>query len=152
MQPKPEIHTYTESDKTAVLNLLNLNTPQYFSSLEEEGLVFYLENEIELYYVVKIGDLIVGSGGINFENDKSIAKISWDIIHPEYQGQGLGTLLLNFRLKEIQNFKQVQTVIVRTSQFTYQFYEKSGFKIDKITEDYWAPGYHLYLMKLIKPL
>jgi ribosomal protein S18 acetylase RimI-like enzyme len=152
MQSKPEIHTYTESDKTAVLNLFNLNTPQYFSSLEEEGLVYYLENEIELYYVVKIGDLIVGSGGINFENDKSTAKISWDIIHPKYQGQGLGSILLNFRLQEIQKFNQVQTVIVRTSQFTYQFYEKSGFKIGKITEDYWAPGYHLYLMKLSKPL
>jgi hypothetical protein len=41
------IRPYNISDKEALLRILKLNTPKYFSPEEEVDLVYYLQNEIE---------------------------------------------------------------------------------------------------------
>ena len=85
------IREYEPSDKNDVINLIKLNTPEFFATDEEEDLKKYLETERELYYVLLYDEKIVGCGGINFSGDKTIGKISWDIFHPDYQGKSLGT-------------------------------------------------------------
>lgn len=144
------IREYKSSDKQAILNLLRLNTPGYFSPQEESDLVYYLENEIEYYFVLELGTQTVGSGGFNFSPDKTTGIISWDILHPDFQRKSLGSILLNHRIEKIREFKDVQTVIVRTSQLSYSFYEKQGFTLIEIVENYWAPGFHLYKMEYSK--
>ena len=129
------------------MNLLRLNTPQYFSVEEENDLVYYLENEIEYYFVLEFNKRIVGSGGYNFSGDKATGIISWDILHPDFQGKSLGSTLLNYRIEKLKKFKEVQEITVRTSQLVYKFYEKRGFKLIEIVEDYWAKGFHLYKME-----
>ena len=58
------IRPYNNSDKEALLRILKLNTPKYFSPEEEADLVYYLDNEIEYYYVLEINNQVVGGGGI----------------------------------------------------------------------------------------
>ncbi len=53
MNTKITIRVYSKTDKPCVLELLKLNTPQYFSEEEEQDFVFFLENEIEQYFVVQ---------------------------------------------------------------------------------------------------
>jgi ribosomal-protein-alanine N-acetyltransferase len=144
------IREYTLQDKNEVLALLRLNTPNYFSPHEEKDLVYYLNNEIELYFVIEIDNLIVGCGGINFSTDKTIAKISWDIMHPSFQGKGIGSALLNYRLEKLTTINTTQKIMVRTSQLVYRFYEKLGFTLIKTVDDYWATGFHLYEMEYVK--
>jgi len=144
------IREYKNADKEAVLNLLRLNTPKYFAPEEESDLVYYLENEIEHYFVLEINNQIVGCGGFNFSEDKTTGKISWDIFHPDFQGKSLGSTLLNYRIEKLFKFDGLQKILVRTSQLAYKFYEKQGFKLIEITEDYWAKGFHLYKMEYIK--
>jgi [ribosomal protein S18]-alanine N-acetyltransferase len=144
------IREYKSSDKQTVLNLLRLNTPGYFSPQEESDLVYYLENEIEYYFVVEINKQTVGSGGFNFSGDKTTGIISWDILHPDFQRKSIGSILLKYRIVKIKEFKDVQKVIVRTSQLSYKFYEKLGFKLIDILKDYWADGYDLYKMEYTK--
>ena len=122
------IREYKNSDKETVLNLLKLNTPKYFSPEEENDLVYYLENEIEYYFVLEFNKQIVGSGGFNFSGDKTTDKISWDILHPNFQGKTLGSTLLNYRIERLKKFKEVKLITVRTSQVVYKFYEKTGFQ------------------------
>lgn len=141
------IRKYDLSDKNTVIRLLRANTPYYFSPKEEKDLINYLENEIELYYVLLFKDKIVGSGGINFADNKTTGIISWDILHPEYQGKSFGSQLLTYRIEKLQSIDTIQKIIVRTSQLTYKFYEKQGFEILEITKDYWAKGFDLYSMK-----
>ena len=83
------IRPYKPADRSSVLALVRLNTPEYFHPSEEEDLSFYLESS-------------------------------------------------------------VQTLIVRTSQLVYRFYEKQGFELEKVVKDYWAEGYDLYLMRYTK--
>lgn len=148
MVKKINIRPYTNHDKNAILSLFQLNTPDYFSPDEENDLINYLENEIELYFVLEVDQKIVGSGGINFSSDESHAKISWDFLHPDYQRKSLGTKLLKHRLDLIQKMDKVKIISVRTSQLAYPFYEKSGFKLKEVVKDYWAKGFDLYRMEL----
>jgi N-acetylglutamate synthase-like GNAT family acetyltransferase len=144
------IRPYQKSDFAAVINLLRLNTPNYFSQEEEEDLIYFLENEREQYYVVSINNEIVGCGGYNISEDKSTGIICWDIVHPNFQGKSVGRSLLNYRITQIKNVKSIRKITVRTSQLVYQFYEKQGFELIEIVEDYWSNGFHLYRMDLLE--
>ena len=146
------IRAYRKSDREAILDLLRLNTPAYFSPKEQGDLEYYLENEIEQYFVIEIESQIVGSGGFNFSQDKTTGIISWDLIHPGFQGRSLGSALLNFRIKELQKCEGVSRITVRTSQLVSRFYEKLGFRIIEVVEDYWDEGFHLVRMEYAPPV
>lgn len=147
MKYKVLIRGYKDSDKAKVLNLLKLNTPAYFSPEEEKDLIYYLDHEIENYYVVEIDKKIVGCGGINYEDNHTIGKISWDILHPDFQKKGIGTLLLKYRIGVLNSMEMIKTISVRTTQLTHKFYQKSGFKLKEVKENYWAKGFDLYKME-----
>ena len=108
------IREYKSIDKNAVLELIRLNIPKYFASSEEDDFSRYLDSEIELYYVLLFDKKLVGCGGINFSDNRMTGKISWDILHPEYQGKSLGTYLLEYRIKKLKSIDSVQRITVRT--------------------------------------
>jgi len=141
------IREYETNDFDEIINLLRLNTPEYFAAEEEADFINYLNNERELYYVLLFDEVIVGCGGINFEENKTIGKLSWDILHPKYQGKGLGSQLLKHRLQKLQSMDAVTKIIVRTSQVAFKFYEKQGFALFEVIKDYWAEGFDLYKME-----
>lgn len=141
-----QIREYTAEDKVRLLELLQLNTPQYFAANEVQDFSSYLDTEVEGYYVLLYDDLIVGCGGINFEANKTIGIISWDVLHPAYQGKYLGTQLLKYRIEQLQSIISIQQIKVRTSQVAYVFYQKNGFELLSIAKDYWADGFDKYEM------
>ena len=57
------------------MNLIRLNTPEYFALEEETDLNEYLENKRELYYVLIFDGDIVGCGGINFVKNGRLRKL-----------------------------------------------------------------------------
>ena len=140
------IRKYLSADKVAVLNLIKLNTPAFFAEEEMEDLSTYLDKEVELYYVLLVDGEIVGCGGINFAENKTIGRISWDMIHPAFQGKLLGKKLLKHRLEVLRSIPTVQKITVRTSQVAYKFYEKQGFVLNEIKKNYWAEGFDMYNM------
>lgn len=142
------IRPYTHQDKIKVIDLLRQNTPKYFDPSEENDLVKYLEHELEDYFVYEENSQIMAAGGINYFPEEKSARISWDIIHPQSQGRGIGRKLIEHRMNHIKNNKNIDSVIVRTSQNAYLFYEKMGFTLEKVEKDYWAKDYHLYLMTM----
>lgn len=149
MQSEIQIRNYNSEDKNVLLELLRLNTPTYFSPEEESDFTSYLDNYILAYFVVEIEGEIIGCGGINVIENQKTGVISWDIIHPNFQGKGIGKQLLEHRINFLKTNYVLDQIIVRTSQHTLDFYRKSGFELQEITKDYWAKGFDLYLMKLI---
>ncbi len=136
------------SDKTALLAILLLNTPAYFHPDEELDFIHYLDKEIQDYFVVEISGNVVGSGGINYSTDGKTGIISWDLIHPDFQGKGIGRQLLEHRIAHIKTLSGIENISVRTSQQAYKFYGKSGFQLKEVVKDYWSPGYDMYKMIL----
>ena len=142
------IRSYIKADKGKVLELLKLNTPLYFDESEESDLVEYLEVYLEDYFVVEESGKVIGSGGINYFPEKGEARISWDIIHPDYQGKGIGKELTFHRIEHVKKNPAIHLLIVRTTQLVYKFYEKMGFELEKTEKDFWAKGFDLYQMKM----
>jgi N-acetylglutamate synthase-like GNAT family acetyltransferase len=141
------IRKYTPEDKAGIMQMIRLNIPAYFAPEEAADLDHYLDHEVEQYFVVlNEAETLIGCGGINYFPEEQLARISWDIIHPEWQGKGVGSRLLQHRLDVLRPDEQVNTIMVRTSQLVYPFYEKNGFRLSEIVKDYWAPGFDLYTM------
>jgi ribosomal protein S18 acetylase RimI-like enzyme len=129
----------------SLTKLLLANTPKYFHPSEAEDFERYLNDEVEQYFVVIHFGNVIGAGGINFKGNKGY--ISWDLIHPEHQGKSVGTNLLNHRLTILKKMS-IKTVVVRTSQMAFGFYEKHGFQLVQSEKDYWSEGFDLYEMEL----
>lgn len=142
------IRPYSPLDDESIITLLRLNTPQYFAPEEEADLREYFTNHIDRYFVVEENGNIIGSGGINITNGGKNAALSWDIIHPEYQGKGVGRQLTQYRLDVIKTIDGIENISVRTSQLVYKFYEKFGFKLQEVVKDYWAEGIDIYRMEM----
>ncbi|WP_210490326.1 GNAT family N-acetyltransferase [Rufibacter aurantiacus] len=143
-----EIRTYKPEDKASVINLIKLNTPEFFHPTEQKDLEHYLDHEVEDYFVVEEDAEIIGAGGINYFPEERIARISWDFIKPDLQGKGIGKKLTEYRINHLKKNEVIELIVVRTTQLVYRFYEKMGFTLTKIEKDFWAPNFDLYQMEL----
>lgn len=141
-----KIRAYTSDDKKLLIALLEQNTPSFFAEEEINDFVEYLNSHIDHYFVIEYKSNIVGCGGYNLFEDH--AKISWDIINPQYQGKGLGKLLLAYRIQQLKESQSIEQIFVRTSQYVYPFYESNGFVLEEIKANYWAEGYDLYKLTM----
>lgn len=141
------IRKYSDTNRDEILKLLRLNTPQFFAASEEADLIYYLENHAHNFYVAIEENKILGCGGFNLADDKSVMRISWDIVHPSSQGRGVGTALTLFRINKIKEIESIKIISVRTSQHVYKFYERFGFEIKEKVKDFWAPGFDMFRME-----
>lgn len=145
-----QIRKYKSEDQVQVIALFRQNAPAYFSLDEEPDLIKYLNEEIEEYFVLEHNEEIIGCGGINFNLTEHKGIISWDIVSNKHHGKGIGSKLLKHRLDLLKQHKGVKTIIVRTSQHVFPFYEKHGFDLKFKTKDYWDKGFDLYHMEIEK--
>lgn len=143
------IREFRPSDLEAILHLFRLNTPRYFSITEEKDLLDYLEHHAAHFFIVESSGVVAGCGGYNLFPEEADARISWDIFHPAYQGRGLGSALVRYRLERLKAIAGIKTITVRTSQLVFPFYEKFGFELKEVVQDYWAEGFDLYRMVLV---
>ena len=142
------IRPYNHStDQAAVMQLLHSNTPNYFDPSEASDLANYLAHKIEDYFVVELNTTIVAAGGVHFIDDQKTGLLAWGMVAPDHQQQKIGTALLQHRIQHIQANPHVETIRVRTSQLVYPFFQKSGFSITNVIENYWGEGIHLYTMQ-----
>ena len=142
------IRKYTTKDKSRVLELFRLNTPNYFDASEEADFIKYLDHEVEDYFVYEQNSKILGAGGINYFLEEKSARISWDMVDSKSQGKGIGKKLTQHRINHLKGNPKIEIIRVRTSQHAYKFYEKMGFELEKIEKEYWAKNFDLYLMQM----
>lgn len=142
------IRAYEVRDREIVLSVMQENIPAYFAQDEMEDLKYYLDFEIEQYFVLEAEGKIVACGGINLKLEERRGVISWDIVLPSEQGKGYGRKLLEHRIAILKSMPDIDRITVRTSQLTYLFYQKNGFILNQIVKDYWAKDFDLYSMEL----
>lgn len=140
------IRAYRPEDFPSVIQLFQLNTPQYFAPEEQHDLEEYLGKHAQHFFIFEKDQRIQGAGGYNLLEDE--ARISWYFIHPDAQGQGIGKALVQHSLNELKKAHGVPKIMVRTSQHAWRFFEKMGFELKMTEKDFWAPGFDLYQMEL----
>ena len=124
---------YQESDRAICLDLLKTNQPDYFNADDFHDFGEWLSTgQMNTYWMILIDSQPIGCGGIFINEEKKEAGLAWGMINRLHHGQGYGTELTLFRLRELT--KRVSfPVKLCTSQHTFKFYEGLGFTVDKVT-------------------
>ena len=100
------------------------------------------------FYVINYNNKTIGCGGFGDKDNNGIISLAWGLIHKDFHKMGYGEKLLNYRIEQIKLLKPKFPVIIDTTQYSYGFFEKYGFKVTKITNDYYEIGMHRYDMIL----
>jgi predicted GNAT family N-acyltransferase len=147
------IRMYHKNDKQHCLDTFKSNVPDFFSENEIADFEAFL-NRLETgipktqFFVIEDENRIVGCGGFGDKDNKNIISLAWGHIHKNEHKKGLGQQLLTYRLALIKQLFPQLTLTIDTTQFSYGFYEKNGFRLLKITENYYTEGMHRYDMEL----
>ena len=117
----------------------------YFPILtEEEALAEF--NRCVVYMVQK-DNKIVGTVSYQSKEDGSI-YLSGLAVDPDYQGKGIGRLILEKVLNEIGNSKIIWLVTHPENTKVVTLYESLGFIITERKEDYFGDGEPRIVLKL----
>ena len=157
-QQTANIRKYRESDKESCMEIFKTNVPTYFTLEEVDQFERFLTklNNPEVtdnppYYVMELENKLIGCGGIGekkgIDGLDSITFV-WGMVERSYHKKGFGEQLLHFRLEEIKSQFPDKPVILDTTQFSYTFFEKYGFRTVKVTQNSYGEGMHRYDMVL----
>ena len=148
-----KIKKYSTSDYDQCVNIFKSNIPEYFAKDELSDFQDYIKNIsktkdgwTDSFYILKRDKKIVGCAGLGLNKSKKIATLSWGMVDKNYHRNGIGTELTNYRLNLLQSYKLDLKIRLDTSQHSYLFYEKFGFKIEDIEKDGYEKGMHKYYM------
>jgi len=121
--------------------------PTFFDTTEESLFRSFLAKDYVNYYLLfNTSHQLVAAGGYELEKQPNTISLTWGMVHALYHKNGYGTFLTDFRLNSISNTFPNCDIILNTSQKTFRFYEKFGFKLIKITNDYYGLGMDRYDM------
>jgi [ribosomal protein S18]-alanine N-acetyltransferase len=152
------IRPYKLADREACIELFKGNMPKYFSISELPEFELWLDAQEtkkeqhsdtrnEQYFVVEIMDEIVGCGGYARINPDEVG-LTWGMVSQALHGKGIGKVFLEYRLDAIKSWFSSASVILDTTQLSYGFFERLGFKVIDITKDFYGQGLDRYDMKL----
>ena len=158
MNQQAIIRKYEATDKDSCMQIFKTNVPTYFTLEEVNEFERFLTKlsdpeatDNPPYYVMELENKLIGCGGFGdkkgIDGTDSITFV-WGMIDRSYHKKGFGEQLLQFRLEEINAQFPNKPVILDTTQFSYTFFEKYGFKTVKITENSYGEGMHRYDMIL----
>lgn len=142
-----QVRPFSPNDLKAVVAVFRSNIPKYFGPSEEPGLVDFLAERPEHYYVVEVDGEVVGAGGIGLNNDDTVS-LCWGMVHERHLGTGLGKLLTEYRIQRSREVFGDKPMVTSTSQHTEGFYKKFGFVTFEHTPDGFGPGIDICKMRL----
>jgi len=118
----------------------------------EEILAFFLMSPEHICLVAEVGGIIIGMtiGELELEENGSLVGHVWtiEVIGP-YRRKGIGTLLLS-KLEEVLRKRGARECYleVRTdNKPAIRLYEKMGYELICLLQDYYGPGKNGFLMK-----
>ena len=129
------------------VSIFKTNTPDFFDYSEQQLFKNYLlEKNIQYYVLFNDDNHIVASGGYGYNYKSNNVDLTWGMVDRNYHKNGFGRRLTEFRIQKITTIYPELDILLNTTQNTFKFYEKFGFKITKITKDYYGLGLDRYDM------
>ncbi|MFN4208896.1 MAG: GNAT family N-acetyltransferase [Agrobacterium albertimagni] len=142
---------YRPKDFSACLSIFDGNAPRYFSPEERVEFIQFLgtiDHAANPYLVLTLNGSVVACGGLSINAATRTASLSWGMVNEAYHRCGFGTRLTEERLNLARSLPDLVEVTLATSQHTYEFYERHGFKVARITADGFAEDLDRYDMTL----
>jgi predicted GNAT family N-acyltransferase len=139
---------YEIADAATLTDIYISNIPLYFDSTELPEFEEFLRTDALHdcnYDVVIWKGKIIGAGGIAMNEDGRVV-MCFGLIDRAYHKMGFGKELLIHRIDMSRKIYPGKAMELDTSQHTYGFFEKYGFKTTEVVKDHWAPGLDMYKM------
>jgi ribosomal protein S18 acetylase RimI-like enzyme len=141
---------YAATDRPGCLAVFDTNVPTSFLPLERPSFEVYLDRLPGPYLVLEGESGIVACGGYAVAPGSTTADLCWGMVAREYQGHGVGRLLVELRVRQIRRDPSITDIALKTSVDTCSFYEKLGFRTEQIVTNGIAVGRHLCDMRLVR--
>jgi hypothetical protein len=143
----PLMRKYSANDREACLKIFDSNVPVVdFSASERIQYEGFLDHLPGPYFVVEDDKEIVACGGYApHKSEVGAITFCWGLVTQKRHKSGLGRFLLTERLKLVST--DALFVVVNTSQHSYGFFAKMGFKTDRVVQDGLNPGIDLHEMR-----
>lgn len=144
------LRAYRNEDREACLALFDGNVPKYFAIEERQDFVSFLEKLPGPYFVmVNEQEEVVACGGYaTSEKNRELAVLCWGMVRRDLHRHGVGTQLLEERLRLIAAEPHLSIVMIETSQHSCGFFERFGFMVKRVVPNGFAQGLDLVEMKL----
>ena len=151
------IRKYRPSDRPSCLQIFNSNRPVFFAPHELEEFKEWLDGQDplktsssgwqrEYYFVVEEEQKIIACGGFYLPEKELAATMVWGMVENSLHKKGVGKKLLAYRIRQIRLLKPDAIILLDTTQYSYQFFEKFGFIVTKVSKDYYDKGLDRYDM------
>ncbi|XZE52533.1 GNAT family N-acetyltransferase [Planctomycetaceae bacterium SH139] len=141
------IREYESKDRAKCLEIFESNRPDYFAEHEYQEFADWLDKpDCLTYSVVELIGEVVACGGLYLADDGQHVGMAWGMVHRDSHRNGLGRRLTEFRLEQMNEVYPRMEQRLATSQLTFGFYEKLGFKTVKVTENGFGSGIDRYDM------
>ncbi len=153
------IREYRPSYRNACIEVFRSNIPKFFAESELEHFKAWLDAQDELhpaysnaveddFYVALLDKKVAGCAGFYIIKNEKTAKLAWGMVDTSLHKQGVGKALLVHRINSIEVLYPGFKITLDASQHSFEFFEKMGFKTEKVTKDYYASGLDRYDMVL----
>ncbi|MBI3519482.1 MAG: GNAT family N-acetyltransferase [Bacteroidetes bacterium] len=151
------IKLYTPDTKGRLLEIFKSNMPLYFAQEELPLFDAFLDRDATVrgpYSLILKHNEIVGCGGIalnepgKYTNEPHVI-MTWGMVDNKHHKEGLGKQLLLHRIQQAQEHYPGIKIALGTTQHTYPFFEKYGFKTVAYEKDHWGKDLDLYQMELL---
>ncbi len=127
--------------------MFKTNIPHFFDYTEQQLFETYLlKKDIQYYVLFNEDRRIVAAGGYGYNNILKTVDLTWGMVDRSCHKNGFGRRLTDYRIQKITTEHPKSNILLNTTQHTFRFYEKFGFKITKITKNYYALGLDRYYM------
>jgi len=134
----------------ACLQVFESNVPDFFVEGERAEFGTFLDELPGPYFVIEDeAGAVIACGG--FAESPGLADLCWGMVRRDLHRRGIGDLLLRERLARITARADIRLVRLDTTQHTRAYYERAGFRVDRVTRDGYAPGMDRYDMLLELP-
>jgi ribosomal protein S18 acetylase RimI-like enzyme len=150
MKTEIVIWPYQEDDFPACMQIMQENIPAHFDASEAPDFASYLKSYAAgSYWIIARNTEIVGCGGIRV--CKNEGRLVYGMISPRYHRNGLGSVLLDYRLELLFNRPDIEVVTIDTTQKSEGFFCRHGFNVASRTPNGYGSNLDLVTMSRKRP-
>ena len=153
------IRNYIPSDELSVREILISNIPNGYFVMEDmkmlnnwisaqnKGVIAYPPSVAD-HFVVLETTKVIGCAGFYVLADEKRAHFTWGMVDGSLHNKGFGKLLFQYRVDRVKELYPGFTITLGTSQYTFNYFEKLGMKVESITPNGFGNNYDKYFMSL----
>ncbi len=127
--------------------IVEIEKKSFDDPFPKEVLFVQLFLHSDLSFVAEVNGKVVGYAICAPREDGYLHLLNF-AVDPEYRGKGIGTKLLLSVIEEAKflGFKGVRLEVNVNNERARRLYEKHGFRVVEVLENYYRNGVHAYLM------